>query len=217
MNYTLIVAFSFSITGAAVIACIRAKKVSTDFIPFLLTVSLAFFNEVASFIISKAGYSTNINNNIYILLESLLITWQFQRWGLFERGKKWYYGILIFYILFWTFDFFIIHTITYVSSYFRIAYSYITVIMSISIINRLIIHERACLLKNSIFLVCFAFIIYYTYKVLLEVFWVNGLNASRVFRMKVYDLYACINLFANLIYALAVLWMPRKLPYIRLL
>lgn len=80
-------------------------------------------------------------------------------------------------------------------------------------INRIIITERKSLIRNPVFIICLAFIIYFTYKVLLEIFWLYGLNSSREFRVEVYNIFKYINLFANLIYALAILWIPRKREY----
>ena len=80
-------------------------------------------------------------------------------------------------------------------------------------INRLIPEERGKLVKNSIFLVAIGFIAFYTFNSLIEIFWVYGLNASKDFRAGVYRIMTYINLIVNLIYAIAVLWIPRKREY----
>ena len=80
-------------------------------------------------------------------------------------------------------------------------------------INRLILDERSGLIKNSVFLITIGFIVFFTYKILIEIFWVYGLNASRDFRVEVYRIMTYINLAINLIYALAVLWIPKKREY----
>jgi hypothetical protein len=60
------------------------------------------------------------------------------------------------------------------------------------------------------FLICNAFIIYFTFKILVEAFWLYGVNESVNFQAMVFDISSYINVFTNLIYALAVLWMPMK-------
>lgn len=84
------------------------------------------------------------------------------------------------------------------------------VLMSINMINRMLVDGKKKLIQNPLFLILIGFIVFFTYKALIEIFWVYGLNASRDFRLEVYRIMAYINLAVNIIYAIAVLWMPRK-------
>ena len=167
-------------------------------------------NELISFLMTKNGQTTAINNNIYVLIESILISWQFKKWGLLQRPRFLFPLLLVLLIISWIVENFIVFKITYISSYFRVLYSFIIVLMSVSVINGLFILDKKDILRNPIFLICIGFIFYYTYKVLVETFWIYGLNHSRGFRNNVYIILTYVNLFANLIYALAVLWMPTK-------
>lgn len=217
MSFLLSAIWSMSIGIAAIIACWRFRTIHPVFRPFIYCTWLAFVNEILSISMVKAIHSNAVNSNIYVLLESLLIVWQFRKWGLFERYKIIFRSILVVLLLAWITENFIVSSIGHFSSWFRIFYSFIIVLLSISLLNRLILREKGLLLKNPIALICLTFIIYYTYKVLVETFWVYGLNESSTFRSKVYFILNYINLFSNLIYALAVLWMPTKhrftMPY----
>jgi len=217
MSSLLIDIFRFSIVIAAVIGWIRIKKIDPAYYPFIYCLWIGALNECISSVIVELGYYSSVNNNIYVLLESLLISWQFRKWGLFQASRYLFTGIITILCLFWITENFFISKIIYISSYFRIFYSFIIALFSIHTINWLIIRERKSILKNSIFLICIGFVIYFTYKILVEAFWVYGLNNGSNFRQKVYDIMVYINLFSNLIYALAVLWMPAKqrfsLPY----
>jgi hypothetical protein len=210
MLRTLIVTFSFSIAIAAIIGWIRYKKINPSYYPFIYCLWIGFLNELISYTVTKAGYSTAINNNIYVLIESLIVTWQFKRWGLFQRHKSLHIILLILFCVLWFVENFYISKITHIRSEFRIVYSFTIVLMSISQLNAILIREKKTILKNPIALICLGFILFYTYKVLVESFWVYGLNNSKDFRNNVYLILAYINLIANLIYALAVLWMPTK-------
>ena len=201
---------TYSLAIAAIIGLVRFKNTSMVFLPFLLFLWTGLANEVASTITGKLIRNTAINNNIYVLLESCLIVWQFQRWGLFKDQKKLFPFLLAAFCTVWTVETLIIYKITAVSSYFRIFYSFVVVLMSINMINALIVNESRSLLKNAAFLICIGFIIFFTYKILVEIFWVYGLNGSKEFRNNVYSILRFINLFCNLIYALATLWVPRK-------
>lgn len=76
-------------------------------------------------------------------------------------------------------------------------------------INRLIGSERKTLLKNSIFIISTIFVFYFTLKVIVEAFWVYGLNETN-FQTNVYHISVIVNVFANLLYTIAILWMPSK-------
>jgi len=210
MNYTVRLILSLSIIVAVIISWIRFKQINPTYYPFIFCLSLGLLNEILSYIFSKIFHSNAVNSNIYVLLESFLITWQFYTWKLFNRHRSLYIVILCLLMSTWLVENFILSKINYFSSYFRIVYSFIIVLMSISVLNMLLVRERKTLLKNPMFLICITFIIYYTYRVVVEAFWVYGLNSSREFRLKVYQILLFINVFANLVYALAVLWMPTK-------
>ena len=77
-------------------------------------------------------------------------------------------------------------------------------------INRQLMRERKSIYKNPIFIICMAFLVYYTFTVIVVVFWQYGLNVSMQFVMNITTILIYINLFTNLIFALAILWIPTK-------
>jgi hypothetical protein len=216
MNYAQLVLFSSSILMVTFIGWIRFKRTESGFLPFILCVTIASLNEIISFLLTRYGFFTTVNNNIYVLLEALLIIWQFKYWGLFAFHKYIFISSFALIIIVWITETFFTSTIYSISFYFRILYSFMIILMSISVNNNLIITCRHSLLKNPVFLTCSGFIIYFTYKILVEAFWLYGLNAGRDFRINVYLLLTWINLFVNLIYAVAFLWIPRKPQHIML-
>src|SRR5688572_2083001 len=94
MNYTLAVLFSFSIAIAALIGLVRFEKISPVYYPFLFCTWLALLNEIINYILARATGNNIININIYVLLEAILITWQFKKWGLFY-GSTYLYIIIL--------------------------------------------------------------------------------------------------------------------------
>jgi hypothetical protein len=213
MIYSIVTGFSFSIGLAAIIGGLRYNRINPAYYPFLYCCWIGLMNECISFIESYKGHSNAINSNIYVLLEFILFIWQFYRWGFFGRHRYWWPVPLIIIGGVWIWENFFPYRLDRFSSYFRVLYSFSLVLMSISILNRQIVREKQHLLKNPIALICLGTIIYYTYKVLVEAFWLYGLNQGSNFRNNVYLILAFINLFTNLIFALAVLWMPKKLRF----
>jgi len=208
--------FSFSILIAAAISWVRYKKIDPQFTPFIICISVAVCNEMISFIITRLHYTTAYNNNSYVLLEALLITWQFKNWGLFSRSRYLFIMLMLAIPMGWVIENLLVFRLSQVSSYFRISYSYLIVMMSINIMCSLIISYRDKLLRSSVFLICLGFVIYFTNKILFEAFWLYGLNAGSEFRNNVFIVLTWINLIVNLIYAVAVLWIPKKPLYTRL-
>ena len=213
MVYNIVTIFSFSIALAAILGILRFASINRVYYPFLYCCWIGLLNECISFVETYEGKSNAINSNIYVLLEFVLFVWQFYYWGLFGRRRSWWPVPLIIIGGIWVWENFFPYRLDRFSSYFRVSYSFALVLMSISILNRQIVREKRHLLKNPVALICLGAIIYYTYKVLVETFWLYGLNQGSVFRNNVYLILAFINLFTNVIFALAVLWMPKKLRF----
>src|SRR5687767_12130026 len=90
MNYyTIVTIFSFAIFIPAVVGWLRFKETSPIFFPFFLLIWLGALNEIVSYIIVDIlGLYNIFNYNLFLLIQSLILTWQFQRWNLFGYNRK---------------------------------------------------------------------------------------------------------------------------------
>jgi hypothetical protein len=217
MNYYIATIFSFTIVIAAIIGWIRYSKMDPAFYPFLFLVSIASINEVISFIVIQNRHSNAVNANIYSLAESLLICWQFKKWKLFSRKESLFYIIVSLLIACWLFENFYLSSIFLFDSYFNITYGLVICFMSMRLINQMVLVDKTNLQSNPIFLICFCFSVFYMYSSLIEIFWIWGLGGSKSFRLNIYRIFSYINLFSNLTYAIAMLWIPRKRKFMVLL
>ncbi|HEV7783332.1 MAG TPA: hypothetical protein VGO58_18780 [Chitinophagaceae bacterium] len=213
MNYTLAVILSFSITIPAVTGWVRSQVIAPAYYPFIILLSCGLTNEIISYLLTRNGHSNAINSNIYALAEGILITLFFFYAGLFNKNRRVFYGLLIYLVLLWITDKLIVSDIFHFSPYYSLSSAFAYVLMSVSMINRLTLVEHQRLVRNSIFIICLCFIFFFTYALLVEIFWLYGLDASRQFRLKVYRIMAYINVGANLVYTFAILWIPRKQEY----
>jgi hypothetical protein len=204
--------FVLTIFIPGVISVVRFNRINKVYYPFLYCIWVGCVNELLSVIRASHGRYTTVNNNVYVLIEALLLTWLFDRLGIFKRKAAFFImiGILI---ASWILENFVFGRITANSTYFRILYSFALVLMSITVLNDLVTSDKKNLLRNATFLLCCTFIAYFTYKVLTQAFLVYGLYQSRTFTLSVYAIMKYINLGANLVYGLAVLWMPRKIGF----
>jgi hypothetical protein len=214
MNFELNAAFSFTVGIGAVIGWIRIKKTDPAFLPFLWLLLLGFVHELTSFILSYAGYSNAITYNFFTLAEALLICFQFYKWGLFEQRPGLYYLLQFLFVTGWMSELLYRASLQEYFSYFIIGYATVLVFMSINMLNRLLFREPGSVLFQPEFLVCMGVVVYFTYTILVEVFWFYGLNKSSAFRLRIYEVFGYINLFTNLVFAFATLWIPLKRHYI---
>lgn len=214
MSFSLNVIFSLTIGIGAIISWIRFNKTDPAFFPFTLLLTTGLINEIAGIWLVYLGYSNAICYNLFLLAESLLITWQFRKWGLFDNKATNYYFLQSAYICGWTIECVLSDENRLFNSYFIIGHSIIIVMMSIIQINRMLFSVSRHLLKNPIFLISMGMSIYFTYTVIVEAFWVYGLNQSISFRLGIYEILSYINLFTNLLFAIATLCIPLKRQYI---
>jgi hypothetical protein len=213
MSFELNAIFSLSIGVSMAIGWVRFFKTDPAFLPFIIYVSIGFVNELTGTVLAYAGYNNEISYNLFDLLESILLTWQFLKWGLFTERKMLYYFLQPAYGVLWAAEIFdtSIHSF---NSYFVIVHSFLLVMMSISMINMIALKETAPLFKQPVFLLCLALILYFTYAILVEAFWVVGFNHKKAFRLKIYEILSYINLFTNLLFAFAFIWIPMRPRYI---
>jgi hypothetical protein len=209
-SHSLVLISGYSILLAAVVGLLRYRKVTEDDRPFFLIVWAALICEVTSAICTSTIHSTSVNNNIYVLIEALLYAWLFYKWGSFHQNKKRFRALLVFIVLVWILDNLILNKITHTNSLYRIVASFIMVFLAINQINQIITAERSRLVRNSRFLISAGLVIYFSYKAIIETFFWIQLPFSDTFYIYVLLIMDYVNLFVNLIFALAALWIPTR-------
>ncbi len=208
-SYTTIAIFACSIFISGILSLIRFKQIRDTYKPFIYLIWIGCINEVLTYYIASLGYYNFINSAIYELLESLLLLWFFKRLGVFKR-KYLFEGLIILFVSLWIIETFFAHSFgTSFTYYYNAVYFFFVVVLSIQAINELLFIEKD-LLKNPTFLICIGLIIYFTYGIVVRMFWLFNLNISNIFLKSVHSILIVINLLTNLIYALAVLWMQKR-------
>jgi hypothetical protein len=207
---------SQSILLACVIGLFRWNNMGTTFRPFLIYCFLDCLTEITVFVLIVKRINPCFIINIYLLLSSLLLLWQFGNWFIFSKKSKILQGLAIIFLIVWGVDYFILHQLSDNSGFFRIVYSFILVMLSITCLNKLITLVDGNILKDSRFLICVALIVFFTFNIFIEIIYFNS-SSSIIFKENVFDIKRIINVFANLVFALAVLWIPKKknfmMPY----
>jgi hypothetical protein len=210
-NYWLRIVFNYSIVIAAIIAIFRFKSIMADYYPFIFFIWLGLFNEILSLLLIYNYESNTVNSNLYVLVEYLLLLWQFYKWS--DNGSKRYYWLAGIGIAVWIADNFIINTIFHNNSVFRVFYSFIIIFFSIDKVNNLLIFGYGNLLKHPV-IICITFIFYYGFKAFVESFNMVHLGLNPVILKDLWIILYFVNGTANLLYAIAVLCIPKKIKFI---
>jgi hypothetical protein len=217
-SYHVVQVLAFVICIPALLGLARFNKTPASFRPFVYYIWFGLVNEIISAILPSFTGNNAVNSNIYVLIEGLALLWVFYQWTFQSPGtKKLYIVFALAFVLLWLLDNCWLNPITKFNSVYRVFYSFIIVVLSINQLNLQIITERGSLFKNAIFLVCTGFIIFFSYRMVFEVFYLFELQFSTAFYNNLFDVLIIINLVCNLIYALAIAWIPTKqrftLPY----
>lgn len=204
---------SQSILLACVIGLFRWSSIGATFRPFLFYCFLDSLTEITVFVLILKHINPCFVINVYLLLSSLLLLWQFGNWLIFSKKSRILQVLAFVIIATWAVDYFILHQLSDNSGFFRIVYSFILVMLSITGLNKLITLVEGNILKDSRFLICVALIVFFTFNIFIEIIYFNS-SSSIIFKENVFDIKRIINVFANLVFALAVLWIPKKKNFI---
>ena len=212
LSYTTVLILSFSGYIVGIIGLIKFKQIRDVYRPFIYLIWIGCVADALSLYFALV-YRNNLGvGTIYRLCESLFLLWFFYRLGIFKNHKL-LYSLGGIFIIIWIVDnFFNSRFNVRVTYFFDVIYALSIVLLSVSVINQLLFTERE-LLKNPTFLICAGLIIYFTYKIIERLFGLYGLKSSMDFRRSVQTILLLINCFANLIYALAVVWMRKRQPF----
>lgn len=220
MNGTHLFLLSLSIVFAAILGVIRFRKMDPDYHPFIYYVWLGLIVEIAAYILlsNKKENIVSYLFNFFAIGEFYLLTLLFYNWGLFKRKKTVFISIISVSILLYASTMFI-RGYDKVNYFARIVNSFALIFFSISAFNKMILNERSNIFKNSKFWICIGIVIFYTYFILVYTEKLSFLNIKRStdFVVKVWQINAYANLLVNLLYAVAVVWIPRKKNIITLL
>lgn len=211
-NFIFKIILGYSSLIAFVIALIRIKNIRADFYPFVLLIFIGLLNETLSVICIYTHNTNAFNSNVYVLIEFLLLLFQFYNWN--GSHIKRYYWLGIAGAGVWLADNMIIHSITENNSLFRVFYSFAITFLSINQLNKILIFEKGPLLKNAMFIISIGFLVFFGSKAFVESFNVFRVGFSDVFLINIWTILYFVNLVTNLLYAVAMLWIPEKQKFI---
>jgi hypothetical protein len=214
MNFWMHVIMSASVLPAAVAAGLRYKKVGGPYLPFFLLLWLGIIHEAIKLVIvlHRAGHS--LLTNVFVLLQALLLTWQFRNWGLFAYHRRLFPVLLAGFIIIWAgTTFWGLHPFGF-NSLFIFFSSIALAVMAIAMQSQQIVWNGGALYRNPMFLISLGVVLYFAAEALSEIFWLYSLTTTPAFQQWFADVRSWVNLGTNFIFLIAILWMSRKRQYV---
>jgi hypothetical protein len=200
--YSILIPFSLGVW--------KFRHLSSTLYPFIFFIFLNTANEfLASFLLHN-HYTTSVNYNIYYLLEALILTCQFRKWGIFGNKRLFFCLTVLLFVSVWIIESFITKVYLTLNSYYIIFYSFILVMMSIKAICMCNKDDHSDILFRPMFIICCTFILFYSNTIVIDTFSAYSLKTSKAFRWRMLNILHFINIVCNFLYFFAILQLPKK-------
>lgn len=203
----------YNIFVPTTVALIRWKAVDRIYRPVFILLCLGATNEMISDFFRKKFHTNAPSANIYTLFETIIYLWIFSRLGSLKGKKNLTLLLGVLTLVTWLADGLFIDDISKdYFSYSNICHGFMVTLLSISSMNEILLTEKQ-ITTSSMFWVFIGTIVFNTYLIIVEMFWIYGLHSINQFAGSVYSIQSWVDVFCNLIFAMAILWMPRKQAY----
>lgn len=215
MDSTVRFILSLSIGIAVIIGIVRFRRIDSSYYPFIYNCIAALVVELMHLVLMEAGSPKLFVFllNIFSFVDFFLFLWLFHNWGLFNRKKSTFITIASVFFLIWVVTNVIFTGFIKVNLYFFILYSFALIFFSVNTFNKMVVHERSSIFRNPKFWIFLGVIIFYSFFI---VYSSTGISlfrlrhSSREFMRGLQAIMVYSNLLVNLLYAVAVIWIPRK-------
>ena len=193
-----------------IIGLARFKIIKSECLPFFLLLVIGLITEYISFLLiryANHGHGSNaVPTNLFVLVEWLLLTYQFHSWGFLRKRKTVFYILTSVPVFIWIIENIILGKIVVFSPYFRILYAFLITLISITEINYRITHDNKNVFRNPKFIICIGLILFFVYQILYEWAYQLSLMAAPMgFTTTVISLFAYIDAITNIIFGIAFL------------
>ncbi len=202
---------SHSIVIPAILILIRWRNVTPVYYPFAILLWLGLANESISLAMILLHQGNMGNSNLYILFEYFLLLWQFQRWNNWKKDSVMVLGAIGLFI--WVLEHIYFYSLTTNTSIFRLVYSSIIVLLAMHQLTKVVVSEYKQLHRNPVFIISLSFLLYYTFKTYYESFNLLDTEISEHFFYWHWMILNVINLFTNILYTYAIIWIKKKKSY----
>jgi hypothetical protein len=200
---------SLSILFPFITGIIRWRTIRPKYYPLMILFCLGLISEIFTrYAIATNTIAWTTSNNLYVLMESLLIPFQFMVWGYMTKKRVIFYALLALLLFGWIFEYLVLGSIDRLQPYFRMTYSLAIVLLSINMLNYLVINEEKNLARHPAFIICTGFIIFFTYQLVYEGIYHIVSDPGNINTRILNTAFAIINGCCNILYGIALVLVP---------
>ncbi|HEY8897124.1 MAG TPA: hypothetical protein VIM79_20010 [Niastella sp.] len=217
MDATVRFILSLSIGFAVIIGIVRFRRINSSYYPFIYRVSVVLLVEILNRLLTKTGHPDAfiLLLNIFSYIDFFLFLWLFHNWGLFNRKRSTFTTIASIFFVIWLLENILLTGFIKHNLYFFILYAFALIFFSVNAFNKMVVNERSSIFRNPKFWICLGIIIFYSFFIVVVS---TGLSLfvqsmSKAFRRELQSISVYSNLLVNMLYAVAVICIPRKKNY----
>lgn len=194
-----------------VIGLIKHKKIYNKYKPFILLLALYSTTEISGtfLIILKWGVYLTFLMNIFVLFDFIFLFVILSTWTKNKIAKTDYLIIFLFSLL-WVWDNFFFSKLSVTNSIFRIGYSLMICIKSISLINKQLMRIDKNFIKNPFFIIGATLLLFFTYKSIYETIYFINLNLNKEISYWSFYVLVFVNILSYILFIIAILCMEKK-------
>lgn len=196
---------SLSILIPVITSILRFKKLPPNYYPLIVFIILGLLNEILIYCFFSFHPTFN---NIFFLLEFVLLCIQLRNWKNILTTKWIFYSLIGAAAMWWIIDELIFLKILGYKSLLLIFFPFALVLLTTRQLSFIVAIGKTNILKNPVFVFCIAIILFYSYRVLSEIFYhyaPDGQTKKSIFNMQAY-----VNVVFNIMLAIAILLVPKK-------
>ncbi|HEY9178494.1 MAG TPA: hypothetical protein VIN07_12420 [Flavipsychrobacter sp.] len=205
--------FSLSILAPTITGVIRYRSIPASYHPIIYLLLLGLANEFLCYLFFYNS-SNALPTNIYFLCEFLLFAWQFHNWRNILRVRWLYLLLTIGMTTLWITENIVLGRLTLFSPVFQVSYSLALILLGINQLSWLVVNDRGRIMANPVFIISIAVIIFFSYKVLTEIFYYYAASAS--IKNNIFVIESYLNVGYNIMLTIALICIPPKRNFIQL-
>lgn len=212
-NYWFIRCIDYFILVPVIIGIIRLRKIDLDFFPFLLLLFYDFTNELLFEILTRTIHTNSISSNVYVLVSFYILLFQLVRWGVIPYKKQ--IAFLVFLVLFllWLIENTVFSSLWQFNPYNKILFAVCSIFLCLYAIGLSPFLIRKNEKRITVLIICIAWILKHVILIISEIFLLYTGDSSLFFQQNLINLVVFSCLLVNILYTIAVVWIPKKRKY----
>jgi hypothetical protein len=149
--------------------------------------------------------------NVFSLAESLLLIYQFHRWGFFtETRLKNFYALVAMMLVGWIGQNFVFGSLSDPNRVYLVSYYFLVVILAIRQINKDMTTGQSTRDELARLIICTGILLFFTFGIIRETFTIFASLMSAELRDRIFLIVVVTNLISNIIYGFGALYIPKK-------